>query len=599
VAAENDWHLHSPYEIPGAPYDTRPGSGAPDGGKAHSGVRSLHLGRHLDPTTTTQDTIRLRQVSAFVLDSQGDPNIPGVVIGSTSTLEFWQIMSMLDDENFGSGYLSGITFGGGQVQISLLGSNAKFEKWQVLTPNFNGYDSTTQETASLCGFDPGDDQMAPGNETMCNASPMFADKGDFFGTDATCVTDTDHNDTRHKDCGDRTCTPGPGCTEPSSTPNKGVWSRTAFSLSPFAGRVARLRFITMVEGGWSFGTYRSALEPDPAQPAYQYYDGDDGWMIDDIKLTDLRQFASIIGPDNLTGLSQCNTGQASSNCGVITMNITGSAAFGTRRLIGVDALLQPVKLDARASTAGDDPATAGVAEGACDNGVLEYEWKQLDINTLAVVDTISPFSPQGDVKVAPSRDSLYRVQARCSSDLTCVGSQDVVVKVYTGDGNDLGPQTALNAAGVATEVGLDVVGGATATLQWPARPQPPGISGYDVFRYTSGPVTAVDVFSGGTFDGICLVGSVANAPLATLVSTTDAAMPAAGTTFMYQVAHSSTNVQAIAPLGVQPASANGYCGPAGTCVSGSNNGAACVPSNALSATCGRAGVLVTAGVTCP
>ena len=54
MPTENDWHLHSPTEGPGAGYDppNRPGIGAPDGGKAHKGARSMHWGRHTDPTTT-------------------------------------------------------------------------------------------------------------------------------------------------------------------------------------------------------------------------------------------------------------------------------------------------------------------------------------------------------------------------------------------------------------------------------------------------------------------------------------------------------------------------------------------------------------------
>jgi hypothetical protein len=585
VAEENDWHLHSAFENPGPTYDVplnRPGIGAPDGGKAHGGFRSMHMGRHLDPSTTLLDVTRFRQISAFVLDSQGDPSIPGVVIGPATTLEFWQIISMPDDENFGSGFIApGTTFGGGQVQVSLLGSDGKFERWQVVTPTFGAYDSTIQETVSLCGFDPGDDQIPPGNETMCNASPQWADMGDVFGTDATCATDTDGNDPVHKDCGAKTCTPGPGCTEPSSvsTPSGGVWTRSAFNLSPFAGRVARLRWIGDMSGGWSFGTYRSAMEPDAGQIAYQYYDADDGWFIDDIKLTDLRQFASIIGPDNVTGLSTCKTGIDTANCGVVTASIAGSVAFGTRRLVAADTLLQPITIDARGSLAGDDPGTAGITEGACDNGVLQFQFEQLDINTSAVVDVASAFSPQGQLKVAPSKDALYRVKARCSSDPGCSAQVDVVVKVYGGDGSDLGPQTALNTAGVANELGLDVVGGASATIQWPSRPQPPGISGYDVFRFVSTPgaggagggtgTSLPDVFSGNTFDGACFANAVANTALGTLVSTVDASTPAAGSAYMYQVGHSSTNALGIAPLGVQPPSSS------------------------------RSGQLVTAGVTCP
>ncbi|HKY33638.1 MAG TPA: thrombospondin type 3 repeat-containing protein [Candidatus Polarisedimenticolia bacterium] len=565
VSEENDWHLHSPFEGPGTGYDppNRAGIGAPDGGKAHGGVRSMHMGRHTDPTTTLGDSVRFRQVSAFVLDSQGDPGIPGVVLGPASTLDFWHMISIPDDENFGSGFIApGTTFGGGQVQLSLLGSDGKFERWQVLTPSSNGYDSTIQETVSLCAFDPGDDQIPPANETMCNASPQWADMGDTFGADPTCVTDTDGNDPQHRDCGAITCAPGPGCTEVGAL-GTGIWTRSAFNLSPFAGRVARLRWIGMVSGGWSFGTYRSALEPDPGNPAYQYFDADDGWYIDDIKLTDLRQFPSTIGPDNLTGLSTCTTGNNAANCGVVTVNVAGSVPFGSKRLLGLDSLLQAVNLDARGSVAGDDPGTAGVLEGACENGVLQTQWSQLDATGTTVVDVVSPFSPAGAVKVAPSRDTTYRVQVRCSSDPACTATQDVVVKVYGGDGSDLNPQTNLG------EMGLHVTGGAMATLEWPSRPQPPGISGYDVFRYTSGTATGVDVFSGGSFDGSCFANAVANVGLGGTVVAADNTSPAVGNAYMYQVGHSSTNPAGIAPLGVRPSSSN------------------------------RSGQLVVAGATCP
>jgi len=305
VSEENDWHLHTnePGESGGAGYIS---DGATDGGKAHTGRRSLHMGRHTLAGTTTGDSVRFRQVSAFVLDTQGDPNIPGIVLGPASTVEFWQIASFPDDENFGAGFVApGTTFGGGQLQLSLLGlgAGAKFEKWQRLTPSFNGYDSTIQGTVSLCAFDPGDDQQPPADETFCDNAqgPVMNDKGDFFGTDETCTTDTDDNDPAHLDCGAVTCAYDPNnptlCTMDSSfSSSGGVWTRSAFNLSPFVGRVARLRWIGMMDGGWSFGNSRSAMEP-AVPPAYQLYDGDDGWMIDSIKITDLRTTPAIIGPD--------------------------------------------------------------------------------------------------------------------------------------------------------------------------------------------------------------------------------------------------------------------------------------------------------------
>jgi hypothetical protein len=85
-----------------------------------------------------------------------------------------------------------------------------------------------------------------------------------------------------------------------------VWARSAFDLSAFAGRQVRLRWIAMMEGGWSFGTQRSALEPDPGGIAYQYYEGDDGWWIDDIALTGLRNEPCDGTDHDGDGLSACH-----------------------------------------------------------------------------------------------------------------------------------------------------------------------------------------------------------------------------------------------------------------------------------------------------
>jgi hypothetical protein len=347
-------------------------------------------------------------------------------------VEFWQIASGPDDENFGAGVVApGTTFGGGQLQLSLLGLDtdpntpgiqAKFEKWQRLTPSFNGYDSTIQGTVSLCAFDPGDDQQPPADETFCDnaAGPVMNDKGDFFGTDETCVTDTDNNDDAHKDCGASTCAYDPNnptdCLMDSSfTTSGGVWNRSAFNISPFVGRIARLRWIAMMDGGWSFGNSRSAMEPSPP-PAYQLYDGDDGWMIDSIKITDLRVAPAQIGPDGTPkGNASCVTGENVGNCATISASIVGmttatiqgycprgdgivgvpnpgtcvgggDALLGAACSVGSDctgpgnrlnggALLQSVRLDARGSTASGTTACIngdGVVgpphTGACTNG---------------------------------------------------------------------------------------------------------------------------------------------------------------------------------------------------------------------------------------
>ena len=295
VAEENDWHLHSLTEDVDSAYDPINAltSGAPlDGGKAHSGTRSMHWGRHLHPATTLGDTSRLRQVSAFVLDSDGrnDPDVPGIVPGPTSTLEFWHIIEdpLLDGPECGA-FFPCVASGGGQLQISVLGGDGRFERWRVLTAEVNGYRAPLGPIP-LCSFDPGDDQIAPDDPSFCGSGPgqVWANVGDVMGTDASCQSDSDGNEQGIPDCGRVECG-GPGCTENGSI-GQGVWARSAFDLSPFAGRIARLRWIGMMGGGWGFGESRSLLEP-VVGPAYQYFDRDDGWYLDDIVLTDLRDRA--------------------------------------------------------------------------------------------------------------------------------------------------------------------------------------------------------------------------------------------------------------------------------------------------------------------
>ena len=192
------------------------------------------------------------------------------------------------------------------MQISLLGSDGRFGRWRRLAPDFNGYDSTINDTISICQFDPGDDGLPPADDTMCDHSPMWADLGDLTGADPNCVIDTNNNDSAHKDCGAiSSCTGGPGCTERGSI-GTGVWARSAFDLSPFSGRQARLRWIASMGGGWSFGITRSLLEPEPSYELYDYYDVDDGWYIDDIVLTDLRQANLDCAEDSdMDGVSLC------------------------------------------------------------------------------------------------------------------------------------------------------------------------------------------------------------------------------------------------------------------------------------------------------
>ncbi|MGH9870390.1 MAG: thrombospondin type 3 repeat-containing protein [Candidatus Polarisedimenticolia bacterium] len=556
VAEENDWHLHSPVNGPGAGYapGAPPAIGAPDGGKAHSGVQSLHFGRHLDPASTLSDTTRYRQAAAYVLDMD-----PPLVPGPASRLEFWHIIQMPDDDSIGAE--AGTSLGGGQVQVSVKeGPAGLFGKWRTLTPLCNGYNSLVQGTYAVCQFDPGDDGSLDMDETMCNGQPVWSDIGDVQATASVCGGDSDGNG--QDDCGEIASTVCPAL--PGGVPDTvslgstgtGVWARSQVDLSPFAGREVRLRWIATTAGGWDFGRDRSALEPETG-PASQYYEADDGWWIDNIVLTGLLVAPSAFAPDPAAGpfaLTGPQSGepdflvgsaaglapQDPANCGVVTLNLANSIPYGSNRLLSSEGPGRHIQLDAFQSAAGDDPNTQAV-EGRCERGLLEFQFSQLG-PTGSVVEVIKEFSPARVANVRPAADTMYRLAGRCSSDLACAASQDVLVKLYTGDGSDLNPAPG--------EFGLEVTGGATATLQWPSRPQPAGISGYDVFRYASGTNTGVDVFSGGTFDGACVASAVPNVALPGMVTWTDATVPPVGTAFMYQVGHSSLVTVAIAPLGV-------------------------------------------------
>jgi hypothetical protein len=515
----------------------------------------MHMGRHLNATSTLGDTYRFRQTSAFVMDP--------VHLGEASTLEFWHLMQVVDWKVVGIGKFN--TNAGGQVQTSLLDPTTHlYARWQRLTPSTNGYNALDQEAFTICEFDPGDDQFPGTNETMCGGQPQWSDIGDFYGSNLSCFPDSDGNDPVDGDCGQtthRTVVSGcrwvsdPNCgsfLEIGST-GPGVWARSTFDLSPFEARTVRLRWIFEGGEGWSFGESRSFQEPEPGGLPSQIYEGDEGWYVDDIRLTDLRVAPSARGPDPSDGLASCPAQGDPDNCGTVSVMVAGAVTDArTGRLV----LFAPaavagteVALDARPSVAGDDPATPA-AEGTCSVGVLEYRWSRLD-DAGSAEEILEPFSPRGTAWDVPVRDTTYRVEVRCSSDPACAASRDVDVLVYTGDGADLG--SSLDASGSPVDgpsIEHDPATN-TATLSWRARPQPPGVTGYDVFRVLTGAL-GKDIFAGGVFQGSCFANQVANGPPGSIVTLSLAAMPPRGNAALFMAAHSSANTNAIAPLGRRP-----------------------------------------------
>jgi hypothetical protein len=391
--------MHSAYEGCDATYDPTLSSSCAPLEFAHSGYRSMHMGRHLNATDTLWDTYRFRQTSAVVMDP--------VNLGSNTTMEFWHIFQVCDDKCVNAG--AGGTTAGGQVHVSLLDNNTgQYERWQRLEATSNAYNSVDNNVIVICEFDPGDDQLPPNNETMCQGnpgSPQWSDLGDFYGSNLDCITDGDNNDPVDADCGstthrfvDGSCSwltdPTCGSYLENGSVGSGVWARSTFNLSAFSGRKARLRWIFEGGGGWSFGQSRSWLEPQSGLPAF-IYDQDDGWYVDDIVITDLRQAPASIIPDPDDGTSTCPTPGDPNICGVITAAVTGSVPNGVSGNLVVegDVTGTGMLLDARQSAA-DPTGTTGLG---CATGVLEYQWSVIDGYGGAVQDVVSPWSPAGEL----------------------------------------------------------------------------------------------------------------------------------------------------------------------------------------------------------
>jgi hypothetical protein len=567
VPSENDWHLHSEFEGCDPTYETGGTFAtrcAPEA-RAHSGFRSMHLGRHLNATDTNFDTYRFRQTSAFVLDP--------VNLGVATSLEFWHIIQVCDDKCVNAG--NGGTTAGGQVHVSLLNNaSGLYEKWQRLSATQNNYNSVDQDVIVICEFDPTDDQNPPRDETMCGGiAPQWSDIGDIYGSDRTCTTDQDQNDPTDLDCGSTTnrtvvgtCSwvtdPTCGSFLENGSQGRGVWARSVFDLSAFAGRRARLRWIFQGGGGWSFGQSRSWLEPAVGSPA-DIFDQDDGWYVDDIRLTDLRTSPAAIAVDPTNGPGVCPSQGDTGNCTTLAVTVTGSTSDSSGsglRVLGATAPGSPVTIDARSS----------VASGSCLSGVVEFKWSTVDEVTGLPNGVVQDYSPDGTIIVNPLEDSLYQVDIRCSSDTACTASSQVAVLAYSGDGDDImsdlgggGISALAFGANVVVKKGLNIDHNPTtniATLSWKGRPQPPGVAGWDVFKVFVSGDTGTDVFAGNQFPGAVAaqpcVNAVANAGNGAAINLPDAVMPAAGSASLYMLAHSSNNGAAKAPLGKRPASSS-------------------------------------------
>jgi hypothetical protein len=231
-------------------------------------------------------------------------------------------------------------------------------------------------------FDPNDPLRLFGPSSSCFPQYCFASLGDYTSTNI-------------QDVGKAFTTGELGSV------GTGVWVNSLFNLDAAGGKRIRVRFV------WS------DLELVPGLTWSDFFgnslgNATRGWRMDDIALSGLVDAPLVLIPDARTpGADACpidpdpDTPGNEAACNVVV------ADAGTDVLTPVSGFT--VTLDASAS-----------APDQCVDGFLEYRWR-------IGGTTIQDYSTNPVLVDSPQFTTVYTVDARCSTDPSCLGSDSVIV----------------------------------------------------------------------------------------------------------------------------------------------------------------------------
>jgi hypothetical protein len=555
------------------------------GNKAHSTPNSLHMGAHFDLSDPLAgDTTHFRTIQGFVSAPANLAIFPRL---GDLELSFYHIVRLMDDWGVCCGNV-GQCADCADVQIQVdhnpdpLIDDWGF--WDKLVPFVNVYDHKPNAWSAFgsyyCLFTPTDAGSGPPNprgvhETICYPQGAWSTCGSVNGTSLASVG---------------ACA-GPGEVDPSGV---GVWVRSRFNLSDYLGQRVRIRWVAET---WDFG-----VAPD------SYYEvgggwatttRDDGWWIDDIRITGAitQQIVPVADTKPRTGScpsKPCNqaVGDAGTNVVLKATDVAGQVLDG---VVSVPMAGQSIHISAIDST----------LPGGCVGGVAEYEFSRNGV-------VAQPFGPKTYYLDAPESNTDYRARARCSTDFTCtsVAGSSLDVGVYSGDGGesvfgerngsldrprglqyDRGTCTSGTVGAPcnsATDCGTGGACNVTATTADDVtvlRFWAPGLYGGDVVRGTvpSGPAPR-GTLSGSFWDiagtgAHCFLSNLAGTPAGTGSNYTAGPLtqaadpnPAVGSIIFYTVASNSPGGGNDNAFGC----ANpGICGNPGWCEQGTNAGAPC------------------------
>src|SRR6185503_12838585 len=166
---------------------------------------------------------------------------------------------------------------------------------------------------------------------------------------------------------------------------------TKFSLDRYRGRRIRFRFVTTSIEVSDAVTMQQALAWNPVE-------ADDGWYIDDIKVTNTLTSAATVTVDTADRTSLPGCGPV---CTAVTAGLSASPPT-------TGAPGQLAELDASSSFA-----------DRCTDGVLEFQfWADLNGNGIlgdAGDHLLRGFTTDPVILQAPDRTTRYGVEVRCST----------------------------------------------------------------------------------------------------------------------------------------------------------------------------------------
>ncbi len=382
-----DWHVHT--------------TSSPDGGRAYLGNNSLHWGIHSG--SAGLDTTHLRQLDAIRTTNPINLGWNGV----SPELSLKQEVGLVDCSYFDCP--AERTIDRGVVQVQLANSSGMGQgNWRTIYPYENIYDSQAIDNYTNCTFDPTDDGndeddfFAPGDPNARHGPsstcfPQFA-----FARQGQIAFDSVFNPV---DIGRASDGPGlPGIRGP------GTWVQSKFDLNRYRGQRVRLRFVaTSLEIGTSL-TWEQATSINPSE-------ADDGWYIDDVRITQALTTAATISVDvaDRTGLPACGPVCTSVSASLIPAPTTPECGA-------------PFTLDA-----------SGSAADQCPGGALQFRfWDGFDwppgyvlneVNAALVQEwggnAVVPSTIYAPLSSAPFR---YAVDVRCSTRPACAATSTIEIQ---------------------------------------------------------------------------------------------------------------------------------------------------------------------------